>query len=83
MARSFDLNLLPVLVRIHDHGSVSAAAAQLGMSQSAISAAGSASLRRARRCAPSRRAPRRSNGGLETGELVSDLFTDQSDEWQV
>ena len=38
MPRSFDLNLLPVLVRIYDHGSVSAAAAQLGMSQSAISA---------------------------------------------
>jgi len=38
-ARSFDLNLLPVLVRIYDHGSVSAAAAQLGMSQSAISMA--------------------------------------------
>jgi DNA-binding transcriptional LysR family regulator len=39
MARSFDLNLLPVLVTIYEHGSVSAAAAQLGMSQSAISGA--------------------------------------------
>ena len=39
MTRSFDLNLLPVLVRIHDHGSVSAAATHLGMSQSAVSAA--------------------------------------------
>jgi DNA-binding transcriptional LysR family regulator len=39
MARPFDLNLLPVLVRIYEHGSVSAAAAHLGMSQSAISAA--------------------------------------------
>lgn len=39
MTRSFDLNLLPVLVRIYEHGSVSAAAAQLGMSQSAISGA--------------------------------------------
>ena len=39
MARSFDLNLLPVLVKIYEHGSVSAAAAQLGMSQSAVSGA--------------------------------------------
>ena len=39
MARSFDLNLLPVLIKIYEHGSVSAAAAQLGMSQSAISGA--------------------------------------------
>ncbi|MGH8255397.1 MAG: LysR family transcriptional regulator [Steroidobacteraceae bacterium] len=39
MARSFDLNLLRVLVKIYEHGSVSAAAAQLGMSQSAISGA--------------------------------------------
>jgi DNA-binding transcriptional LysR family regulator len=39
MARSFDLNLLPVLVKIHEHGSVSAAATQLGLSQSAVSAA--------------------------------------------
>ena len=39
MTRSFDLNLLPVLVRIYEHGSVSAAAVHLGMSQSAISAA--------------------------------------------
>ena len=39
MARSFDLNLLPVLVRIYEDGSVSAAATHLGMSQSAISAA--------------------------------------------
>jgi len=37
MAKSFDLNLLPVLLRIYEHGSVSAAAAHLGMSQSAIS----------------------------------------------
>jgi DNA-binding transcriptional LysR family regulator len=39
VTRSFDLNLLPVLVKIHDHGSVSAAATQLGVSQSAVSAA--------------------------------------------
>ncbi|MEJ1963052.1 MAG: LysR family transcriptional regulator [Gammaproteobacteria bacterium] len=39
MARSFDLNLLPVLIKIYEHGSVSGAAAQLGMSQSAISGA--------------------------------------------
>lgn len=39
MGRSFDLNLLPVLVAIHDHGSVSAAAEHLGMSQSAVSMA--------------------------------------------
>lgn len=39
MARSFDLNLLPVLVKIHEHSSVSAAAAELGLSQSAVSAA--------------------------------------------
>ncbi len=37
MARSFDLNMLPVLVKIYEHGSVSAAAAHLGVSQSAIS----------------------------------------------
>jgi DNA-binding transcriptional LysR family regulator len=35
--RPFDLNLLPVLVTIYDHGSVSAAAEQLGVSQSTIS----------------------------------------------
>jgi LysR family transcriptional regulator, mexEF-oprN operon transcriptional activator len=39
MRRSFDLNLLPVLVKIHEYGSVSAAATQLGLSQSAVSAA--------------------------------------------
>lgn len=39
MARNFDLNLLPVLVKIYEHGSVSGAAADLGMSQSAISGA--------------------------------------------
>jgi DNA-binding transcriptional LysR family regulator len=39
VARSFDLNLLPVLVTVYEHGSVSAAAQQLGMSQSAISTA--------------------------------------------
>ncbi len=39
MARSFDLNLLPVLVTIYEHGSVSAAAEHLGMSQSAVSTA--------------------------------------------
>ena len=39
VARSFDLNLLPVLVKIHECGSVSAAATQLGLSQSAVSAA--------------------------------------------
>jgi DNA-binding transcriptional LysR family regulator len=35
--KSFDLNLLPVLVAIHEHGSVSAAAQRLGMSQPAVS----------------------------------------------
>src|SRR6185437_4645846 len=39
VTRSFDLNLVPVLIRIYEHGSVSAAAAQLGMSQSAVSGA--------------------------------------------
>ncbi len=39
VTRSFDLNLLPVLVTIYDHGSVSAAAEHLGLSQSAVSAA--------------------------------------------
>ena len=39
MTRSFDLNLLPVLVTVYEHGSVSAAAEHLGMSQSAISTA--------------------------------------------
>lgn len=39
MTRPFDLNLLPVLVKIYEHGSVSAAANHLGMSQSAISGA--------------------------------------------
>jgi hypothetical protein len=39
MARKFDLNLLPVLVAIHEHGSVSVAAQHLGMSQSAVSTA--------------------------------------------
>lgn len=37
MARELDLNLLPVLVTIYDHQSVSAAAQHLGMSQSAVS----------------------------------------------
>ncbi len=37
MAKSFDLNLLPVLVKIYEHGSVSAAAVELGVSQSTIS----------------------------------------------
>jgi DNA-binding transcriptional LysR family regulator len=37
--RSIDLNLLPVLVTIYDQGSVTAAAQELGMSQSTISAA--------------------------------------------
>jgi DNA-binding transcriptional LysR family regulator len=37
VTRSFDLNLLPVLVTIYDHGSVSAAAKHLGLSQSAVS----------------------------------------------
>jgi len=36
---SFDLNLLPVLVAIHEHGSVSAAAQRLGMSQPSVSTA--------------------------------------------
>jgi DNA-binding transcriptional LysR family regulator len=39
VTRSFDLNLLPVLIKIYEHGSVSAAAARLGMSQSGISGA--------------------------------------------
>jgi DNA-binding transcriptional LysR family regulator len=39
VARPFDLNLLPVLIKIYEHGSVSAAATRLGMSQSAISGA--------------------------------------------
>lgn len=38
-AQRFDLNLLPVLVAIHEHGSVSVAARHLGMSQSAVSTA--------------------------------------------
>jgi len=39
MARNFDLNLLPVLVAIHEHGSVSAAAQHLGVSQPTVSTA--------------------------------------------
>jgi DNA-binding transcriptional LysR family regulator len=39
MTRTFDLNLLPVLLAIHEHGSVSLAAQHLGMSQSAVSTA--------------------------------------------
>jgi DNA-binding transcriptional LysR family regulator len=39
MRRHLDLNLLPVLVTIYEHGSVSAAAQHLGLSQSAVSAA--------------------------------------------
>ena len=39
MGRAFDLNLLPVLVAIYDHGSVTTAAQRLGMSQSAVSTA--------------------------------------------
>jgi DNA-binding transcriptional LysR family regulator len=38
-SRAFDLNLLPVLVAIHEHGSVTSAAQHLGMSQSAVSTA--------------------------------------------
>jgi len=38
-AKRFDLNLLPVLVAIHEHGSVSAAAQRLGMSQPSVSTA--------------------------------------------
>jgi DNA-binding transcriptional LysR family regulator len=37
--RTFDLNLLPVLVAIHEHGSVTAAAQHLGISQPAVSSA--------------------------------------------
>ena len=37
--QSFDLNLLPVLVAIHEHGSVTAAAQHLGMSQPSVSTA--------------------------------------------
>jgi DNA-binding transcriptional LysR family regulator len=39
VARTFDLNLLPVLVAIHEHGSVTAAARHLGISQPAVSSA--------------------------------------------
>lgn len=39
MRQSLDLNLLPLLITIYEHGSVTAAAQQLGMSQSAVSAA--------------------------------------------
>src|SRR2546429_1832238 len=39
MTRSFDLNLLPVVVTVYEHGSVTAAAEHLGMSQSAVSTA--------------------------------------------
>ncbi|HEX5160133.1 MAG TPA: LysR family transcriptional regulator [Steroidobacteraceae bacterium] len=39
MSRSFDLNLLPVLVAIYESGSVTSAAQHLGMSQSAVSTA--------------------------------------------
>jgi DNA-binding transcriptional LysR family regulator len=39
MGRNFDLNLVPVLLAIHQHGSVSQAAQHLGMSQSAVSTA--------------------------------------------
>lgn len=39
MGRAFDLNLLPVLVAIHEHGSVTAAAQHLGMSQPSVSTA--------------------------------------------
>ena len=39
MPRGFDLNLLPVLVAIHEHGSVTAAAQYLGISQPAVSSA--------------------------------------------
>lgn len=38
-AKTFDLNLLPVLVAIHEHGSVTAAAQHLRMSQPAVSTA--------------------------------------------
>jgi len=39
MTHAFDLNLLPVLVAIHEHGSVSAAAQHLGVGQPAVSTA--------------------------------------------
>ena len=39
MSRAFDLNLLPVLVAIHEHGSVSAAARHLDVSQPTVSSA--------------------------------------------
>ncbi len=39
MPRTFDFNLLPVLVTIYDHGSVSAAARHLELSQSGVSTA--------------------------------------------
>jgi DNA-binding transcriptional LysR family regulator len=39
MPRPFDLNLLPVLVAIHEQGSVSAAAQHLGISQPSVSTA--------------------------------------------
>jgi DNA-binding transcriptional LysR family regulator len=39
VTRSFDLNLLPILLSIYDRGSVTAAAQHLGVSQSAVSTA--------------------------------------------
>jgi molybdate transport repressor ModE-like protein len=39
MKRTFDLNLLRILVAIHEHGSVSAAARHLGISQPSVSTA--------------------------------------------
>jgi DNA-binding transcriptional LysR family regulator len=39
MNRTIDLNLLPVLVAIHEHGSVTAAAQRLGIGQPAVSKA--------------------------------------------
>jgi DNA-binding transcriptional LysR family regulator len=39
VARTFDLNLLPVLMAIHEHGSVTAAARELGISQPTVSIA--------------------------------------------
>jgi DNA-binding transcriptional LysR family regulator len=39
LMRTFDLNLIPILLAIYEQGSVSAAAQQIGLGQSAVSAA--------------------------------------------
>lgn len=82
--RTFDLDLVPTLVAIYDHLSVSAAAQHLGMSQSAVSAA----------LAPMRtpkidlklhwhRNLQRDPKNKWLREIVANLFTDESDEWRL